>query len=303
MGAFSKNIPFILAVLVLGGLQAQLNGVLRSSQASWVEPPREQQLKWDADLFKALSVGFWPAAVDGLWIRVLQDHAVDDVAEGVRAAPFYDLDLATDLDPAYYILSVAGADLLAIIRHDVDGASRLLEKAAHFYHESLSEYPPGFQESYSVQAWNIFLRLGYLAIFEKDDLVQGARYFQKAAHLPGAPEYLKKLEKRIQKKHGLYETGIRLLKFLYQVQKLPSAKEKVARRIRSLQLSYDLVLLNERWEEYVTQRGRGKNELIWREFLAQMGFIPVDAFGGKLYLNDQGKIDSETPREKVLGLK
>ncbi|MGK5088766.1 hypothetical protein WDW86_14510 [Bdellovibrionota bacterium FG-2] len=96
-------------------------------------------------MFKALSFGHWLAAADWLWIKSFADPTLTHVAPGTHPELYYNLDLITDLDPAFFDLYVTGANLLAVVRNDGAGARDLLRKGASFYRERLPQEPEAIQ--------------------------------------------------------------------------------------------------------------------------------------------------------------
>src|SRR4051812_47419960 len=139
-----------LILLAATCLMAQwtLNMKLKDLEPPFVEPPQERDTRWNADLFRALTFGQLPMAVDWLWMKTLQDSTLTHVTKGRHAGVYFDLDLATDIDPAYYEAYTAGSNVLAIIRDDVAGARDLLLKAERFRKEELPRYPEDFKRNF-----------------------------------------------------------------------------------------------------------------------------------------------------------
>src|SRR5690348_12735125 len=89
------------AVLALGA-SVYLHSLFKYVDVPWVKPPQELSWKLRPEIIRAVSFGFWPAAIDLAWLRVLQDEQYQHVAAGVRAPIFSEIDLITDLDPAFF---------------------------------------------------------------------------------------------------------------------------------------------------------------------------------------------------------
>ena len=201
-------------------------GTLESVQAKRL--PNRQKL--NPELFRTLTFGFLPLTIDWIFIRMIADGEKEKVSAGQHPDFYYDLDLATDLDPAFFELYQTGGYLLSLVRGDHEGAKDVLRKGIAFYRDSLRTdpltYTEIFKEQYWGQAWNLSVILAYIYLFQFDDMPHAAASFREAATLPGAPAYLASLEKKLGNPGGEYEVGIRLLRFL--ISGAPSEKAKEA---------------------------------------------------------------------------
>lgn len=309
--AWQQRAPLaaLVAFLILG--QAWSLQQLRFRDVAFVEMPKEQEAKWDPSLVRMLSFGQLPTTIDLLWLRVLADPAYAHVLAGQHAPAYYDLDLATDLDPAFFELYHLGSYLLSIVRNDNTGARDLLEKGRRFHREALSAYPESFQKKYWGQAWGIYLTLAYVYLFELQDMPQAARVFREAAEIPGAPVYLQSLKERLARTGGEYDVALRLLNHLIEQAPDEPSRERLMSKRRSLLLSQYLHVLNERFRAFVDrdpaarrsqQVPRELAERLWRAFQAQERLAPSDPWGGRLSLGPSGRIVSTTPHERVFGL-
>ena len=62
-------LAIVLSVIALVSLGLRL----RKLDSVWVEPPDESSAKWEPTVFKSLTFGHWPAAIDWLWIQTIVD--------------------------------------------------------------------------------------------------------------------------------------------------------------------------------------------------------------------------------------
>lgn len=299
----------VIVFLILA--QALLLGQLRSHDYAFVEPPASQKEKWSPDLVRILSFGQLATAVDMLWLRTLSDPAQAHVLPGEHARSFYDLDLATDLDPAFFELYNLGSYVLTIVRNDNEGAKTLLEKGRRFYREDLSGYPAGFQTTYWSRSWNLYLTLAYVDLFELQDMPSAAKAFGEAAKIPGSPAYLQSLSERLQQPGGEYAVALRLINHLIETAPDEVARTSLLTKRKSLYLAQYLHGLNERFRSFSAKDRqfraqvnpeRSLMERIWREFQKSEQVPPQDPWGGQVLLSPSGRITSATPHEKVFGL-
>jgi hypothetical protein len=227
-----------------------------------------------------------------------------------RAPIYFDLDLATDLDPAFFEAYVEGGLLLGIIRDDVYGARDLLIKAQKFRKDDLPLYPAWFREKYWRQEWAVPLHLAYLELFELDNLPAASVFFREAAEISGAPSYLKGLASKLETRVGQYEVGIRLLNFMMAGEREKYAIEKLTRKRDSLFLGQFLYQINEAFQTFLKANKDyrathsitpAKMEIYWKAFVRTQRVTLSDPFGGKVGIDSTGRVISTSLREKVFG--
>ena len=276
-----------LGVLALGAM----NYWLREQGTAWVEPPIYGEEHYDARLLQTVSLGFYPVAVDALWIKVLMDPSYFHVPRTQHAQAYFDLDTATSLDPIYWELYYYGANLLAAIRDDVYGARDLLEKANQYRKSGLLGLPEKVRQTIWREEWQIPLVLAYVYLYELGDFSKAEKAFKEAADLPRAPAYLQLLKKRLNTPGGIYEVGIRVTGFLIAQSKDERARAELTRKRENLSIGYYLFQINAEFKKWKGARVR--------QFLKTHSHDP---WGGVLSLDDHGKIITSTPYQPVFGL-
>ena len=233
------------------------------------------------------------------------------VTKGQHPILFYRFDLASELDPAFLALYTSGANLLTVVRGDAIGAEKLLLKGHDFIHQKLHTYPDTFRNRFWTKAWNIPMLLGYIYLFELDNLPEAARYFREAGSMPGVPAYLTGLAERLSKQGGEYEVGLRLLAAMANMASDEKVKKGLENKRKSLFVSHYLFELNNSFTAFLNGLAGYKKSM--NISMSKMrayfdGFIKAhnssffDPFGGKLFLDRSGRIQSSTPRGRVLGL-
>jgi hypothetical protein len=306
---------FALLVVFLAGQVLALRK-LRLSEASFVELPAER-LAWNPEVFKVLSLGQLPAVVDWLVLRFVTDPSYAHVRPGERAPTFHDLDAATRLDPFFFQLYVVGGTYLSVVRDDKEGAKRILERGEAFRQGGLAEYPPEKRARFWAAEWQLPLTLGYVYLFELEDVARGAAAFREASRLPGSPEYLRTLARRLDRPDGLYEIGIRHLDFQSRIPRAERERALILEKLRSLEVSRFVFLLNRKFSALLPSGGEANEvaaRLAFKKLLASEGLASGrDPWGGELRLvtsespragAEPGtlRVDTSTPRKRVLGL-
>lgn len=275
------------------------------------ESPEQSERQWTPALFDVMSFGHMPTAVDWLLIRFLaEDPSTAAVPKGMHPQAYYDLDLATQLDPAFFDLYRTGANLLGVVRSDGIGARELLVRGIDFAQKGITAYPVGFQERYWSNGWALPLILAYTDLFELDDMKGAAQAFLLASSAPGAPKYLNTLVNRLKSADGVYDVASRLLK--YQLQTAPSdqVRDKLGRRQRTLVIQYSLHRLNRGLDEALARRKASwakLNTLQRTEVFEEVRRTPTPdwepkGLRGKIEVAETGRIVPTFAFTPILGL-
>jgi hypothetical protein len=252
--------------------------------ASKSDPMSER--RWNAQLFKAISFGHLPAAIDWLWIQILLDQNLDHVRPGQHFPVYYDLDLLTDLDPLFYDAYHAGADILAIIHDDGAGAKSLLLKGMKVLRDDVSQRDDGFKSRFWSHSWGLPMMLAYVDLFELNDLPSASAAFIEAAKIPGVPPYVMKLQSRLEQPGGQYQVGLHLVEFMLlsaRGSKNQKAIDQLEKQRASLEVGRFLFETN-------------------LDYQKSKHYPPQDPWGGTLSLDSNGRVVSSTPHERVFGL-
>ncbi len=271
---FVETLSF--AILGLGlVLAARLNDRLRLLDAPLVLPPEEAEQTLNPRTAEILSFGHLPAVVDALVVKAISDPAIDPVKPGTHPPLFYQLDLATQLDPHQFELYWIAGSLLSIIRWDGAGAAALLDRA----HEIISSgsFPePGFQKKYWSYAWQLELMRGYTALFEHQDFSKARESFELASRLPGSHPFLAALARRLETREGRIEVAIRTLNSLLERKNDPAVQQTLEVRLSEARIAQFLLALEQEFLASSLHR--------FDEFLKSRQ-IQADPMGGSLSWN------------------
>ena len=298
---FAGFFAFVAATLSSHYLsQLKIQGTQNAKKAS----KSEERRKMDPILFKTLTFGQLPAALDWWFLISLQDSDVVKVAPGTHPELYYGLELVSDLDPLYFEVYQAGANLLSVVRGDGTGARDLLIKGDAFVKNGLQNHSTKFIEQYWPNAWNISMLLGYVYLFQLDDLPHAAEAFRHSSQLPNAPPYLAQLHQRLSKFGGPYEAGLRLIDFMISGASDERVRDRLSKRKSNLSVNYEIFKLNHLFKEFRTRRSTTHEALedSWKEFLAKSKMTSQDPWGGEYSIDPNGKVATTTPHETVFGL-
>lgn len=300
MTQIGKSRPYHLVTLTVLGLLFAL-GISLNGQLRGLSPPRvrsteldESSFHWHPVLFRMLSFGQVPAAVDWLLIEFLTDTNIKKTQNDAETAVFRVLDLATDLDPAFFSLYTTGGNFLAIVRGDRYGALKLVEKGERFRREELPSYPASFREQMWENPWRIPMILGYLELLEFQNIPAAQEAYLEITKIPNVPIYVRRLAAGMQTARGrirVARNSVEIIERWYQED--PVMLAPVVRMRRLL----DLAALLYDWNADFAKR-KDRN---FAAFRREYGVPERDEFGGEIALNAEGRIDTPTAKEAVFG--
>lgn len=303
---YGKLLPWISVGLLVVGiltlnrqLTANLNDQFskKSKDASSVV-----SFRWNPDLYRILSIGQIPASVDWLLIRFLADGNISKITDGHETEVFRILDLATEIDPAFEMLYTAGSNFLAVIRNDLVGARKLIAKGASFIETSLPTYPENMRNVYWVNPWRVYMIQGYIDLYEFQDVDRAAVAFGKMDQFPTVAAGMKGLAKSIRVPEERFRIALNSLMIIKQWhQNDPVMTEALLQKENLLKLGQSLYRWNRQFGEFKAHKGENVRARFER-FKRERALPERDLLGGKVFLNEQERIDSDTPRVKTFGL-
>jgi hypothetical protein len=265
-----------LTALLLGRLLPQ-------ADTPWIEPPASQSQELDPTLARVASLGHVGAVVDAILIRSLGDPAYDRVASGTHPPLYYDLKLATSLDPSFTSLYWYGALVLAVVRKDGPGGDEILERAHHRI----------LMGEFGRTAWFMEVLRGTNALFELRDIPKAMAALDYASTLPGAPPYLASLARRLGTPEGRFEVARRSIGSMIQ----SAADEKMKTELEAMRARFALAetlhTLHEQFKGWL--RGRKPTAVLFDQFRGPGGHpgLRWDAVAGR--------VETIAPREPMPG--
>jgi len=233
---------------------------------------------------KAISLGHAPLVADIMYLWAIQYYADYSQEDRARYVEHVFGDVIAELDPNYIDPYWLGAIILTTEAQDLEGGLRLLDKG-------LVRKPT---------AWI----LPYMAGWECERVGQfdrAAAYFDRAAHVPGAPPDLFRLKAGMTALGGnLREAIARWNDVLEDPRNNEDARAIATRQIRTLTVKADLQDLTAAIDAFRARNGRSPRSL---DELVRTGFlreIPLDP-DGKRYVFDQRTATVSSPAGRLLG--
>ncbi len=304
---FLTVIAFSGAILGAFFLNSTLQRPLREAPSRAVVSA-EGGARWNPALFRLATFGHLATALDWVWLGAMVDDRITHVPHGTHARVYYDFALIAELDPAFSDVYRAGANFLAVIRDDNEGARELLLRGDAFRLRELAHYPEDFKQRYWFKSWQIPVNLAYVELFELQDLPQAAEAFREAAAVPDSPPYLTRLALQLQSPGGEYEVGLRLLTLMRSGATDSATRDALDEKLHSLQVAQFLDEANRDYLKFLSGLSASPTPAMLARFLSQRprpGGISGafdDPFGGRLSLDPTGRIITSTPHVRVFGL-
>lgn len=258
--------------------------------------------RWHPDLYRILSFGNVPASVDWLLIRFLTDGNISKIKDDKESETSRILNLATEIDPAFFSLYTAGSNFLAVARNDRHGARRLIDRGALFLREKLPLYPQSFRDTEWEYAWRIYFIQGYIYLVELQDAEGAEKAYGSMDQYSSLPVGLKGIAESIRTTEGKFRMSLNSLSVIKKWhEEDPVVTQELLEKEKLLQLGQSLFQWNRGFEKFPRLKKETDPDRFTRFRIAQK--IPErDAFGGRIAIDEKGVITSDTPRKSVFGI-
>ncbi len=184
------------------------------------------QYQFTSQFFKFITIGFWPAAVDGLWISTIQNASTTSKSTELIEETSHFYELATDLDPNFYELYDQAGILYSVLFEEPDAAIHFLKKGIQTY---LEKKPPA---KFWTHPYTLFIYLAYVQAYQKNDWSEAKKSFLAASMVPGAPQYLMQMREWLNKENSEKILAQRILKILIQNAQDEKVKQKYEEKLK-----------------------------------------------------------------------
>jgi len=195
------------------------------------KPTKMEARAYTAPFFKFVTIGYWPAAVDWMWIQAIQIGGSKNYSPELIPPTRFFYEMVTDIDPKFYALYEQGGVLFSFFFHAPEESIHLLEKGIRAFN--------GFtDEEKRVKGWShpytLHLLLAYVYSFEVHDWAKAKECFLKAANVPGAPKYLQAMRTWLNEKGSEKVLAHRVLVLLVQNTTDPVLKTQYEEKLKNL---------------------------------------------------------------------
>jgi len=249
--------------------------VLRAREDRYPDPPATERLLYlrSPALASRVMLTFDALAADVYWIRAIQHYGRD--RKEPRPDPFglLDplLDLTTTLDPHFNMAYRFGAIFLSLPPPDGPGRPdlgvRLLEKG-------LRTQP---------DRWQYVLDIGFIHYWYTRDFEKAGEAFQRAAAMPGAPDWIRPLAAVTLARGGDRSGARQLLQNLLASATEPYLEQAARRGLSQLRALDAIDQLQTFVEQYAARNGRYPGT--WQDIPELAGQSPLDDAGTPFIYN------------------
>lgn len=244
-------------------------GVLHARDARFPEPPMTERLLYlrSGRVADRMMFQFDAVAADVYWIRTIQHYGRDLRSSRVDRFGLLEplLELTTTLDPHFNIAYRFGAIFLA---YDPPYGTGRVDRAVALLERGLERNPGRWQYAHDI---------AFVHYWFSRDYLEAARWFERAAAMPGAPEWIQPLA-AVTRLQGGDRAGARLM-----LQTLAGASESYVRSaaeraLLQLQALDAIDELEGLVEAFYARYGRYPSG--WAEvFAGAAGRVPLDPAG------------------------
>lgn len=164
-------------------------------------------------------LGFSETFANYLWIRTMLYFGGHLKTDKEFPQLVHMVDMVTKLNPRFYPAYEFAALMLPTTTGSLDAARTILSRGiTHVGHTT----------------WKLHYYMGYLYFEHYRDKERAAEFFSMASRHPDVPPYLPALAARLYADAGRHETGVFLLKSIYETAENPQVKERVLEKLREM---------------------------------------------------------------------
>lgn len=245
-----------------------------------------------ADLVQRAALSFEAVLADFYWIRAVQHYGRTRLSGGGAHdyAPLHPLlDVATTLDPRFDAAYRLGAVFLA---EPPPGGAGRPDLAVALLRKGLASVP---------DRWQYLQDIGFIHYWWLRDRDEAARWFQRAADVPGAPWWLRFLAATTMTEEGDRAGARALWRLVHDAARDPWMRGEAARRLMQLE-ALDALDRHQRTVDRFRER-TGRSPGSWQDLAAagDLSEVPVDPTGTAYELTPSGAV-TVSPRSALTPL-
>ncbi|MGD9905826.1 MAG: tetratricopeptide repeat protein [Vicinamibacterales bacterium] len=233
------------------------------------------------ELARRLALSFDDLAADVYWIRAVVHYGTErrSTSSTHRYALLYPLlDMTTTLDPSFDVAARMGAIFLS---EGYPGGPGRPDQAIALLEKGQRHDPTRWQYAHDI---------GFVHYWWLKDYTTAARHFERAAAMPGAPNWLRSLAGTTLLEGGDRASARTLWRELYTTAEVDWMRRAAEFRLAQLQALDDIDALAARVAAVAARLGRAPTD--WHEVIAAGGLpgIPTDPAGAPYALGPGGTV-------------
>lgn len=278
----------VLAIVLLAGFTVALQAARDDRYGTITHDARMMYLQ-SPEVADRLALEYDAVAADAYWIRSVVHYGGDrlNAPNTGRYELLYPLlDLTTSLDPLFQIAYRFGAIFLA---EPPPGGPGRIDQAEALLKKGMAASP---------EKWQYPHDLGFLYYWQERDYETAARWFQHAAAIPGAPEWMGPVAAGMLARGGNRQSSREMLMRILADADQDWLRQTATRWLRQLDALDQMDRLDAMLDEYYKRAGHRPQS--WGE-LIRAGWVPgvpVDPTGYPYELNttwSTTRLSAESP--------
>ncbi len=210
-----KKTAIVLIILLLTtslwGIQKKLDQYKTVEVESLLYLPSGEYLQ-------PLSLGYQLVLADMLWVKTITYFGSHFMGDGEYPWLYHILSLIIDLDPRYDFPYYFGGVVLSLEAAQAENANKILARGIEAYPDKW-EYP---------------FYIGFNHYYHRGDAAAAVPYIEKAAKLPGAPEFVQSLVGTLYMKSGADEIALKFFRDAYRNTNDEMIKKKIEIKIKEI---------------------------------------------------------------------
>ena len=225
---------------------------------------------------KAAALDFSGVIADYLMLNVLAWHG-ERILKRAEVKPaewqktYQALNVITELDPRFFDPYILAETSLPWDAGMVEETNQLLLKGAKALPDNHRPY--------------FFLWFNHYWFLK--DPKTAASYLEKAAVIPGAPNFYKTLAARMHYQGGEVTSGIFFLQEMLKESTDPAIRERLKKRLNALR---SIVVLERSVAEYMKKFRKRPVNLVELVNTGLLKAVPKDPYGGEFYIMENGRV-------------
>jgi tetratricopeptide (TPR) repeat protein len=236
------------------------------------------------EYLKVVVLGYRQAVADLIWIKAVQHLGERKPSIQSYLWAYHAADVLTDLDPKFAFVYQSVGTVLGVWAERPNESIAILTKGM----------------AHNPTVWELPFFVGYDYYYLLNQPREASRFFQRAAEIPGSPDYLPRLAVRMSVEAGDHAAALEFLQRLYVQTNDERVRAGLQRRILEVQTEQGIRQLEDAVRQYRSRYGgwpKSLDDLVRRGVLTA---LPAEPLGGAYELNfETGAVSSTRLKERM----
>lgn len=277
---FKKNIIYIVVMLSL--LSTFITANINLHKTNRIKSENLYYLP-SGEYLNIISFGYNNALSNLLWMDTLAYVGTHIVSDRKYIYLYHMIDIITRINPYFKSPYHLAGTIIPWELHKYDKALTILQRG--------NKYQPN--------DWIIWFQEGFIYMYFKNNYKKAAYYFNEAAKLPGCPTYIAGLAAKLIAKSYNIDTAINTLYTMFKQTKEKHIKANIKEKLKILIAERNFEILENAINQYNNNKGTKPKTIKDLLSSGSLKILPSEPFGGKYYIDDNGKIKSSKYNKRI----